>query len=325
MTVKPEHREGVVRASVSTWAAAAAADADALDADTGDEAVDEAVDEADADATAPSGIEAPDAASIFDGEAPCSMEEERALLEQARSGSQAARERLVRLCHRSVVWTARRYRHSGVPLDDLVSEGMMGVLTAIDRFDLGRGLRFDTYSRWWVLDAMRNCVLRQSRIVRLPANVIKEIGAMERELKAIAGAHADAGSSRSVVEQVARKLRRTSDHVEHLMSLREPAVSLDAEVPASHTSDATQASAETVAAVAQLREHMLALMGSLDDRERHILRARYGLDTGVPATLSEVAAALGLTAERVRQLQREALVKLRRVLVERGMLGSGDL
>lgn len=261
-------------------------------------------------------------------DAGCDAAEELRLIAAARQGDEPARERLVRLNYRMVTWTARRYKNSGVPQDDLVSEGMIGVLTAIGRFDAARGVRFDTYARWWVLDAMRNCVLRQSRVVRLPSNVVKEIGAMEREVKATqlsAGRKGvPVGSSRSVVDSVAKRLKRSGEHVERLMTLREPALSLDADDEATNQAGEgaadTGISPETITSVAQIRSQLYQLMEELDDRERIILKARYGLDTGVPATLEAVAEALGLTAERVRQIQREALTRVRKRFVDQGVL-----
>jgi RNA polymerase primary sigma factor/RNA polymerase nonessential primary-like sigma factor len=220
-----------------------------------------------------------------------------------------------------VAWVARRYRASGVPRDDLVSEGMIGLLTAVDRFDTTRGVRFGTYARWWVLDAMRNCVLRQSRVVRLPANVVKELGKLDRELDAD-GAPRGEPAPRSVIDRVAQRLQRSGDHVERLLTLREPALSLDGEDAAKVAEDphTAVASPEAVAIVSELREKMFSLMGTLSAREQLVLTARYGLDTGEPSTLEAVAERLGLTAERIRQLQRDALAKLRRSFIEQGLI-----
>lgn len=269
------------------------------------------------------------AAPVFD------REEELALVMAAQRGDTAARDQLVRASRRHIVWIARRYRGSGVPLDDLVSEGSIGVLTAIDRFDPARGTRFETYSRWWILDALRNCVLQQSRTVRLPANVVREIGSIERLMKRAEGDPAGAAPDRSrssVIDRVAQQLRRSGHQVEELLALREPTLPMESIAERAHDDSigaapehASPWSPESIAAMNQILRHLGELMNEgLSERERLVLTARYGLETGVPASLEELGARLGLTAERVRQVQGEATAKLRAKFVERRLLPGGS-
>lgn len=281
------------------------------------------------------GADEPWAATNGDKSAPVfDREQELALVTAAQRGDMTARDQLVRASRRHIVWVARRYRGSGVPLDDLVSEGSIGVLTAIDRFDPARGTRFETYARWWILDALRNCVLQQSRTVRLPANVVREIGSIERLMKRAEGDSAAAPADRSrssVIDRVAQQLRRSGHHVEELLALREPTLPMESIAERAHDDSigaapehASPWSPESIAAMNQILRHLGELMHEgLSERERIVLTARYGLETGVPASLEELGARLGLTAERVRQVQGEATAKLRAKFVERRLL-PGD-
>lgn len=267
------------------------------------------------------------AGTVFD------REQELALVVAAQGGDMAARDALVRASHRNITWIARRYRGSGVPLEDLVNEGAIGVLTAIDRFDASRGTRFETYARWWVLDALRNCVLLQSRTVRLPANVVREIGSIDRLMKSAEGSDEGAQRERnrnSVINRVAQQLRRTGSHVEEMLALKEPNLPMEALAERAHEDSvgdgsprASAWSPESTAAMKQILRHLGELMEqALSERERKVIVARYGLETGVPASLEELGALLGLTAERVRQVQNEATVKLRAKFIQRRLLSA---
>lgn len=294
-----------------------------IDADTADEDADTSTE--DSDATSDS--EAVRGASI--ARESLNRDQELELVAAARRGDMAARERLVRANYWTLAWIAKRYRASGVPHEDLISEGVIGMLAAIDRFDASRGTRFETYARWWVLDAVRTCVMRQSRTVRLPANVVREIGSIERLLKSAEGSDGALGqrSRSSVIDRVAQRLRRSGNHVEQMLALKEPTLPLDSIAERPHddgVSDgsprASPWSPEAMVAMKQMMGHLMSLLGELSERERTVLVARYGLETGVPASLEELAGRLGLTAERVRQIQKEATVKLRARFVERRLL-----
>jgi len=258
-------------------------------------------------------------------EVPLDRDEELRLVAAAQRGDAAARERLVLANQRSIAWIARRYRSSGVPQDDLVSEGTIGVLTAIDRFEAGRGARFETYARWWILDGVRNCVLRQSRTVRLPANVVKEIGSIDRLLAGTGASEASQGR-RVVIDRIAQRLQRSAGHVEQMLALREPARSIDAladephEAAAGEAANPMQWSPEAIAAMRQLLSRLGTLMDGLSERERTVLIGRYGLETGEVLSLEALGAQLGLTAERVRQIQNEAIARLRARFAAQGLV-----
>jgi RNA polymerase nonessential primary-like sigma factor len=270
------------------------------------------------DAPARSGTASPPDAAL-------DRDEELRLVAAAQQGDKAAREALVRANQRSVAWIARRYRASGVPQDDLVSEGTIGVLTAIDRFDGSRGARFETYARWWILDSVRNCVLRQSRTVRLPANVVKEIGSIDRLLAGTGAAEASQGR-RVVIDRIAQRLQRSAGHVEQMLALREPARSIDAladephEIAAGEEASPMRWSPEAIAAMKQMLSRLGTLMDGLSEKERTVLIGRYGLADGEVLSLETLGAQLGLTAERVRQIQNEAIARLRARFAAQGLV-----
>jgi RNA polymerase nonessential primary-like sigma factor len=259
---------------------------------------------------------------------PFSASEEISLVLAARAGDNGAREQLVRASIRSIGWMARRYRGTNVDAEDLMSEGVIGIFNAIERFDPARGVRFSTYARWWVREAMGEFMMKQSRTVRLPANVVKEIGAIAREMRAVENDGDGAGRSRmSVIGQVAQRLNRSAEHVEQMLALRDAPVPIEAlPEPETATGDGEgtpnvyQWTPESLAVLRELLSRVYELMDALSERERIVLVARYGLETGVPETLESIAARLELTAERVRQVQQEALVKLHARFKERGLL-----
>lgn len=255
-------------------------------------------------------------------------DEEIALVAAARDGDNGARERLIRANLRSIAWMARRYRGMSSEAEDLISEGVLGILRAVERFDATRGVRFSTYARWWVREAMGDYMIKQSRTVRLPANVVKEISAISREMRAV---ESDGGGQtpdrRSVISTVARRLNRSAQHVEQMLALENSPVPLDA-VPEPETAardgegmpSEYEWTPESLAVLRELLGRVYELMDALSERERIVLVARYGLETGAPETLESIAARLQLTAERVRQVQQEALVKLHARFAERGLL-----
>lgn len=264
-------------------------------------------------------------ATVDPPDQPLERDEELRLVNAAQQGDAAARTALLRANQRSIAWIARRYRASGVPQDDLVSESNIGLLTAIDRFDGSRGARFETYARWWILDSVRNCVLRQSRTVRLPANVVKEIGSIDRLLAGTGAAEAAQGR-RVVIDRIAQRLQRSAGHVEQMLALREPARSIDAladephEVAAGEEASPMRWSPEAIAAMKQMLSRLGTLMDGLSERERTVLIGRYGLDNGEVLSLETLGAQLGLTAERVRQIQNEAIGRLRARFAAQGLV-----
>ena len=254
-----------------------------------------------------------------------SAEEERSLARAARSGDFAARQRMIESNLRLVVSVARHYQQRGVPLDDLIEEGNLGLIHALEKFDPERGFRFSTYATWWIRQCVERAIMNQSRTVRLPIHVIKELNVVLRALRRLEQ-DAPPGEPAHGAQAVARLLGRPVGEVRKLLSFNERASSLDAPLdidPDLSLGDAlADEDAEDPAEQLAHREVealVATWVGELDERQREVIEFRYGLNGREPRTLERIADDLGLTRERVRQIQFETLNKLRRAIARAGL------
>lgn len=242
-------------------------------------------------------------------------DQEAALARRARAGDTAARDDLVRANLRLVVSVARQYRGRGVDLLDLIAEGNLGLFRAVERFDPDRQTRFSTYATHWVVEALRSTVRNTARTVRVPANLVGLMGRWQR-----AAVRLSVEMGRNPSEQ------EVADHLglppKGLARVRR-ALRANSAVPIAETSDdwldqrsegATgPAPGERLEQEDELR-HAVGLLERLEGRERAILRLRFGLGGEEPRSLQEVGDRFGLTRERVRQIERDALAHLRGLL-----------
>ena len=246
-------------------------------------------------------------------------EEELDLGRRARAGEAQARERLIEKNLRLVVSVAKRYREMGLPFEDLIQEGNLGLMKAAERFDPELGNRFSTYAIWWIRQAIGRAIEDKGRAIRLPVHAqgkVRKAARTRNELSATLGREpAD--------EEVAERLGWTVGEVRALSGLLMDMLSIDQPVGAEDDStelgefvEDEQAS-EVAEAVIQDMENtrLKESMGRMSARERYVLVRRYGLDERAPATLAELGDELGITRERVRQLQRNAERRLRGRLV----------
>lgn len=252
-------------------------------------------------------------------------DEERSLARAVRGGDFAARQRMIESNLRLVVSVARHYQQRGVPLDDLIEEGNLGLIHALEKFDPERGFRFSTYATWWIRQNVERAIMNQSRTVRLPIHVIKELNVVLRALRRLEQDAPDR-ETRNGIEAVARVLGRPADEVRELLAFNERASSLDAPLdidPDLSFGDAlADADAEDPAehlAHREVEALVAAWVGELDERQRRVIEARYGLNGNEPRTLERIADDLALTRERVRQIQFEALYKLRHAIRRAGV------
>lgn len=242
-------------------------------------------------------------------------EEEATLAREARAGNGRARSRLVEKNLRLVVSVAARYRGMGLAFEDLIQEGNIGLMKAIERYDPDLGNRFSTYATWWIRQAVGRALSDKGRTIRLPVHTGEQVRELTRTRSELL---ADLGRAPSNVE-VAERLGWTAGKVGALVGLAQDVASLDrpmgAETGASELGQIIEdehAADVAEAVVRQMEDVRLRKsLQEMSDRERRVLVRRYGLDDEEPAPLSELSAELGISRERVRQLQRSAERRLR--------------
>jgi RNA polymerase nonessential primary-like sigma factor len=248
--------------------------------------------------------------------------EELELTRRVRAGDRAARQRMIEHNLRLVVNIAKRYLHRGLPLLDLIEEGNLGLMHALEKFDPERGFRFSTYATWWIRQNIERGVMNQSRTIRLPVHIIKELNACTRAARRLQAL----GDPDPTPEQIASMLDRPVDQVRDLLTLNERTCSLDSPLDADPTLTIVDAVPDDSAKeplplleAGEVEACVQRWLGMLTERHRWVIERRFGLNGQSVTTLGSLAGELGVSRERIRQIQVEALSSLRALL---GRIGA---
>lgn len=249
-------------------------------------------------------------------------EEEVHFARRALKGCEASRKRMIVSNLRLVVKIARRYNNRGLALLDLIEEGNLGLIRAVEKFDPERGFRFSTYATWWIRQTIERAIMNQTRTLRLPIHVVKELNVYLRAARELA----QELDHEPTAEDIALHLDKPIDEVSKMLRLNERISSVDTPIGGENDkalldilADDNESSPEDELQDSNIKQNIVSWLQELNAKQREVLARRFGLMGYEPSTLEDVGAEIGLTRERVRQIQVEGLRRLKDMLSSQGL------
>ena len=251
-----------------------------------------------------------------------SAEEEVFFARKALRGCEASRKRMIVSNLRLVVKIARRYNNRGLALLDLIEEGNLGLIRAVEKFDPERGFRFSTYATWWIRQTIERAIMNQTRTIRLPIHVVKELNVYLRAARELS----QKLDHEPTAEEIAIALDKPVEDVTKMLRLNERITSVDTPIGGENDkalldilADEKEFGPEENLQDSDIKSNIVGWLEELNPKQREVLARRFGLMGYEPSTLEDVGAEIGLTRERVRQIQVEALRRLRDILGHQGL------
>ena len=244
-----------------------------------------------------------------------SHEEETELALKAQKGDVTAKNKIINANLRFVVNVAKKYQNHGLDLEDLISEGNIDLMTAIEKFDVSKGYHFISYAVWWIRQCILKAVCEKSRAIRLPLNKANELVRIEHARKVVAGKKTE----QQEYEEIGRMLNMDSAHVRDMINVSQEMISLDAELNSTedghnqlldYQEDTNYKKPEEQAIENSLSSEINTVLKTLSPKEAKVIKLRYGLNGAKPMSLKEVGDRCNLTKERIRQIEKHAIIRL---------------